>query len=206
MNIYRPYTYLIGWPHLNKYYYGVRYAKKCNPSDLWISYFTSSKIVKQLRKEHGEPNIKEIRKTFDDPQSARLWEYKVLKRLNCVKDPKWLNQSNTGETFFCIEQTPEHIANAAAAKRGKKLTPEHCANIAAAMTGKKQTLEHIAKRVEVNRGKKLTPEQSQAQSERQRGKKRGPQSPEQKQARSIWQTGKKRGSYRPRSPKLLQIR
>lgn len=28
----QPYTYLIGWSKLNKWYYGVRYSKKCK----WI--------------------------------------------------------------------------------------------------------------------------------------------------------------------------
>jgi len=121
MDIYNiPYTYVIGWTHLNKYYYGVRYARKCNPADLWITYFTSSKYVQQLRKKEGEPDIKEIRKTFDDSQSARLWEYKVLKRLNCVKDPKWLNQSNAGETFFSSEKPKGHQVGSKNSMFGKK--------------------------------------------------------------------------------------
>jgi hypothetical protein len=174
MNIYIPYTYLIGWTHLNKYYYGVRYAKKCNPSDLWISYFTSSKNVKQLRKEEGEPDVIQVRKLFVNPQSALLWEHKVLKRLNSVKDPKWLNQSNAGATFFRTEQTPTIRAKIAAAKLGKKQTPEHNANIAAGLLGKKRGPSPL-------KGKKQTPEQSQAKSIRQTGKKRGPRSEEAKQ-------------------------
>jgi len=31
------YTYLIGWSKLKKYYYGVRFAKKSNPKDLWVN-------------------------------------------------------------------------------------------------------------------------------------------------------------------------
>jgi len=46
MFIHIPYTYLIGWTSTNKYYYGVRFAKNCNPSELFITYFTSSKHVK----------------------------------------------------------------------------------------------------------------------------------------------------------------
>lgn len=49
-----PYTYLLGWPEIDKWYYGVRYAKKCHPSDLWVTYKTSSRhvdsIVKQKKK------------------------------------------------------------------------------------------------------------------------------------------------------------
>jgi hypothetical protein len=57
MSTHTPYTYLIGWSSTNKFYYGVRYAKKCNPSELFISYFTSSKHVKSYMKKHGNPDI-----------------------------------------------------------------------------------------------------------------------------------------------------
>ena len=67
-----PYTYLIGWSKLNKYYYGVRYAKNCHPSDLWTKYFTSSKYVKQFREENGEPDIIEIRKTFSNIKEIKF--------------------------------------------------------------------------------------------------------------------------------------
>lgn len=80
-----PFTYLIGWSKTKIFYYGVRYANKCNPTDLWTIYFTSSKHVKKYRQEHGEPDIIQIRKTFNDSSSALTWEAKVLKRLNCAK-------------------------------------------------------------------------------------------------------------------------
>lgn len=97
MSIYqKPYTYLIGWSHLNKYYYGVRYSKKCNPADLWVSYFTSSKHVQQLREQEGEPDIKQVRKIFTDTKSAILWEAKVLRRLDVLKKNKWLNMNIAG--------------------------------------------------------------------------------------------------------------
>lgn len=99
MSIYQPYTYHIAWSKTNKHYYGVRYAKNCNPNDFWISYFTSSKIVQQYRKEHGEPDVIEIRKTFDSAEKARLWESKVLQKLNVLKSEKWLNANISGEKF-----------------------------------------------------------------------------------------------------------
>lgn len=89
------YTYLIGWSKENKYYYGVRYAKNCMPSDLWNTYFTSSVFVKQHRKLYGEPDIVQVRQVFgNNSQKAKLWEDKVLKRLNVKNNLKWLNQSN----------------------------------------------------------------------------------------------------------------
>ena len=101
MNIYSPYTYRIAWTSINKHYYGVRYAKGCHPSDFWVKYFTSSKEVKKYRELYGEPDIIEIRKTFNSAELARLWEFKVLKRLNAVKSEMWLNASVGGKEFYC---------------------------------------------------------------------------------------------------------
>jgi len=183
MDIYIPYTYLIGWSHLNKYYYGVRYSKKCNPSDLWVIYFTSSKIVKHYRIEHGEPDVIQIRKLFHNPQSARLWEHKVLKRLNCVKDTKWLNQSNNGETFFSIERSPERRQKQSIAMTGKKFGPqseEQKRNTSIRMTGVKrgpQSPEHKAKRAASRRGVQSPVKGKKQSSEtiaKRTGVKRGP--------------------------------
>tara|TARA_B110000503_G_scaffold24322_1_gene38379 strand:+ start:696 stop:1328 length:633 start_codon:yes stop_codon:yes gene_type:complete len=86
-----PYTYLLGWSKTNKYYYGVRYAKDCDPTDLWTTYFTSSKHVKHYSNKHGKPDIIDIRETFDSVESATEWENKVLKRMSVVNDSRFLN-------------------------------------------------------------------------------------------------------------------
>lgn len=89
-----PYTYLIGWPNLDKWYYGVRYSKTCQPNDLWNPYKTSSNIVKKFIAEHGDPPVKLIRKCFYGKlaiQQAQKWENRVLKKLKVVKKTKWLN-------------------------------------------------------------------------------------------------------------------
>ena len=94
---YIPYTYLIGWAKLNKWYYGVEYSvvsKIANPENLWTVYFTSSKEVKKFREQNGEPDVLQIRKTFTAAEGARLWEEKVLKRLNVIEDDKWLNKND----------------------------------------------------------------------------------------------------------------
>lgn len=95
MNDRIPYTYLIGWSNLDKWYYGVRYRKGSNPSELWVKYFTSSKVVKQFRKLNGEPDIIIIRRIFEDIDSARNWERTVLKRMKVVENDKWLNQTDS---------------------------------------------------------------------------------------------------------------
>lgn len=47
-----------------------------------------------MRKEYGEPDVIRIRKTFDCPQKARIYEQKVLKRINAVKDDRFLNRTD----------------------------------------------------------------------------------------------------------------
>lgn len=86
-----PYTYLIGWTKQKKYYYGVRYAKGCKPKELWKSYFTSSKHVKQFREEYGEPDVIQVRKTFKCSSDARNWENKVLNRIGAKDRIDFLN-------------------------------------------------------------------------------------------------------------------
>lgn len=100
MTIYTPYTYLIGWSAHNKFYYGVRFGKNCNPCDLWVSYFTSSKVVKQFRIDHGEPDIIQIRKTFSNRKDAARWEEKVLIRMNVSKNDKFLNKASIKNHWF----------------------------------------------------------------------------------------------------------
>ena len=95
-----PYTYLIGWSHKNTWYYGVQYAKNCNPDNLWKKYFTSSKYVKSFREQHGEPDIIQIRKIFNSVKKARLWEEKVIEKMNCVHSNNWLNRNVAGQDFY----------------------------------------------------------------------------------------------------------
>ena len=90
----KAYTYLIGWPDHNKWYYGVRYAKGADPADLWNPYTTSSNHVKSFVGEHGDPSVRLIRRVFEDTISARLWEHRVLKRMRVVGDDRWLNKTD----------------------------------------------------------------------------------------------------------------
>jgi hypothetical protein len=98
---YIPYTYLIGWTTINKWYYGSRTARNykclyksgCHPDDLFNTYFTSSKEVSNLIKEHGHPDIIQIRKTFpNNPKNALRWEGKVLRMLKIGTKNHWINR------------------------------------------------------------------------------------------------------------------
>ena len=98
MNIYvtdrTPYTYLIGWSKLNTYYYGLRFAEGCHPAELWRTYFTSSIYVAEFVKQHGNPDIIEIRKTFTVIPTAQLWEHRVLKRMKVIHRNDFLNRTD----------------------------------------------------------------------------------------------------------------
>lgn len=89
-----PYTYLIGWSKQNLWYYGVRFAKNCNPNDLFIKYFTSSKYVKDTIAIYGNPDIIQIRKTFSCINKAREWEKKVLIKIKAKSRNDFLNRSD----------------------------------------------------------------------------------------------------------------
>ena len=96
----KPYTYLIGWSKYNKWYYGARYSKNCHPNDLWNTYFTSSKIVKNLRKELGEPDVIQIRKIFKTREKTCKCEFKILKKIfESRKYDIWINRSFGGQRF-----------------------------------------------------------------------------------------------------------
>jgi hypothetical protein len=137
-----PYTYLIGWSRISKYYYGVRYSKDCHPNDLWITYFTSSNLVKDLRQQHGDPDIIQVRRTFESRERAILWEHKVLTRLNILHESKWLNQS-VGGVIAILQQSSEHIRKRTSNKnhhpRQREIALRALKKATAANIGKKQT-------------------------------------------------------------------
>lgn len=137
-----PYTYLIGWSQYSKYYYGVRYAKGCSPEDLWVTYFTSSKLVSDYRARFGDPDIIQVRKIFTSRESAIQWEYKVLSRLNVLTEDKWLNQSVGGTVSIC-KQSSEHIRKRTI---NKKHHPQQ----------RELALKALQKAVEANTGRKQT--------------------------------------------------
>ena len=99
MNIYIPFTYIIGWSQHRQFYYGCKYAQGCHPSDLWESYFTSSKYVEKFRKEYGEPDIIKIHRTFLDKDSCVAFENHYLTKINAKDHPLFLNESNGGKDF-----------------------------------------------------------------------------------------------------------
>lgn len=95
----KPYTYLIGWRHLDTWYYGVRFAKNCSPDDLWTKYKTSSHHVKEFAKQHGDPDVIRVHKLFDSKDDACEYEDRFLRRVKAHKNPRFLNQAIGNQKF-----------------------------------------------------------------------------------------------------------
>lgn len=100
------YTYLLRWSKQDKSYYGVRYKDSASLEDLCITYFSSSKYVKEFIKVNGLPDIICVRKIFNSKIDAKKWEEKVIRRLNATKRENWLNKGNAN-SFRSIVMTNE---------------------------------------------------------------------------------------------------
>jgi hypothetical protein len=145
----KPFTYLIGWKCLNIYYYGVRYSKDSDPNQLWISYFTSSKYVREFVEKNGDPDIIQVRKVFSCPNKAREWERRVLMKINAVDNDKFLNKgipargfglSNVGvnNPFYNKTHTQMSRKKMSIARAGVPKDPEWKARMSALKKGKKR--------------------------------------------------------------------
>ena len=135
MPIYTPYTYLVGWSELRLYYYGVRYAKGCHPDDFWQTYFTSSKYVSENRENYGEPDVRQIRKTFKTAEDAIAWENKVIRRMALHQNEEFLNK--------CAypAMSPDIMSKRKVWNKGKKTGPlseEHRKKLSSVRKGKKK--------------------------------------------------------------------
>ena len=152
------YTYLIGWKKQNKFYYGARWAKNCKPTDLWCTYFTSSKHVKSFYKENGDPDVIQIRKIFDDSEKCKAYERRVLLKLNVLQKDMWLNKNINGQFLPSGPQSTQHITKrieksiATKIKNGTlhspawtaKTHPEYAKRVSLGLKGKAKTPDHVA--------------------------------------------------------------
>jgi len=103
------YTYHLYHVPTRKHYYGVRYSKNAKISDLWNTYFTSSKLVHNLIEEYGKESfVPTIRKIFESPEEAVNWESAFLKKVNAKHNQNWINQHNGDGKFLTIGKCSEY--------------------------------------------------------------------------------------------------
>lgn len=185
---YVPFVYLLKFLPTGELYYGSRTGKKSHPADLWNRYFSSSKIVKKLIKEHGKDSFEyEIRKTFETKEEALEYEHRFLKRVNAKKNPKFLNKTN-GAKNFIGNQNGSKASDKTRLKMSKsalgRAKTEECRYKLGVCRLGKELPEHIRATMRKPKG-----HMSEANKESRRGprgpnkKKRGPMLEEHKQLR-----------------------
>jgi hypothetical protein len=102
-----PYVYIVGFSKLRKYYLGVRVRKGCHPSEFGKVYRSSSKKVKELWEEYGEPDLQIILRAFESASDAIEHEVKCLRYLDVLNNDNWLNENIAGaiSPAKCVEGT-----------------------------------------------------------------------------------------------------
>jgi hypothetical protein len=90
------YVYRITFLPTDQYYIGYRGSKNATPSDLLATYFTSSKVVARLIKEHGVDKFaKEILAEFDTGVEAYEYEQQLLREHDVEANTQMLNKRLT---------------------------------------------------------------------------------------------------------------
>lgn len=108
LNKYQPYTYLIRFKPTGQLYYGCSTSIGCSPDDLWVRYFTSSKIVKGLIAEHGADSFEIVSiKLHETREDALKWEELYLVSVQAAQSNLYLNKSNGAKNFVCNGHTEE---------------------------------------------------------------------------------------------------
>ncbi len=187
-----PFTYLIGWKRLNTFYYGVRYCPSAAPSTLWTTYFTSSKRVKEFRKQHGEPDVVQVRRTFKTPTQARKWELTVIRRLKMVLRQDFLNQTDRpAPSFKGRKHTQSAKSKVSALHSGRKLSEEHKRKISQSHTGKCLSDEHKEKLREAGKNQRQSLETREKRKASLKGKKKSPE-----HVRAVVEAKKRRAAER----------
>lgn len=165
----RPFLYLISWTELNASYVGIKWAKGCQPIDLWTKYFTSSCLVKELRDDYGEPDHVEVlcEGSVDDVLEL---EAAIISEFALHLDSRWLNRAIGNKGFRgAVVASDEHRTKLSKALKGKPKPegfgqrsterqtgkpkpwnrgpkpPEYCAAMSARMMGHKLSEETKAK-------------------------------------------------------------
>jgi len=154
-----PFTYTVRFKPTGQYYYGYRGRKGCDPSDLWTTYFTSSKIVAELIRIHGPDSFEpRVRKIFSTAIDAQKWERKVLQKLDARNNKSLLNQSNGGRGFRLASHSEESRKKISTSRTGITFSDEHKKNIGIAARGRITSL-HTKEKISIAlRGKVVSQE------------------------------------------------
>ncbi|ANN86030.1 hypothetical protein [Salmonella phage S115] len=100
-------------------YYGCRHAKNCHPKELWVKYFTSSKVVQSLISQHGPDYFThEVIMLCQDGEEALQVEAQLIESVHT--NPLCLNRFHVkkdgslvyfGRTGPLSEEAKAHLSN-----------------------------------------------------------------------------------------------
>lgn len=135
----KPYTYIITHSITGEFYIGSRSANRTQAStDLWRSYFTSSKLILERIKSEGTDSfVAQVINEFDTPEEAFAAEQLLISEH--ISNPLCLNktyQLNGKQAFLTTGTKREHSTETrqkisqslrAGAHRTYKRTDEHLA-------------------------------------------------------------------------------
>lgn len=180
----RPFIYVVMWTHLNQAYLGVRFARGCDPSDLWKTYFTSSTYVAEFRKQNGEPDRIEVLETFLTAKEAIAAEKDIISIFELHRSPVFLNRNCAG-TFVMDDVVRQKISSSkmgikhseqsklkmSKSRKGRVMSEETRAKISASRKGWKASEETTAKLSQSLKGRQFSEEHRKKISAANQGKK-----------------------------------
>ena len=122
-----PFGYYLYHLPTGQHYCGIRHANMCHPDQLWTSYFTSSKVVRQRIESFGHDSfLPFVCCTFESSQEALAWEHAILTHINAAEDPMWINRHNGGTQFrgplYHSDATKSRLS---ARLKGRIITEDH---------------------------------------------------------------------------------
>jgi hypothetical protein len=135
-----PYTYCITHKITGLSYYGRNAARGCHPKNFWVTYFTTSNIVKQIINQESKDIFKpKIMRIFDNAAECQQHEVKFLTKINAATNPKMYNRHN-GSSKFCNTSGYPHTEKSknkiSSANKGKPKSVEHRKKLSIAHIGK----------------------------------------------------------------------
>lgn len=74
----QPYFYILKHKYTGRLYVGSQYGKTSNPSNIWSTYFTSSKFIKEIILNEGKDSFEVLKVT--ERLDARKYEARYLQR------------------------------------------------------------------------------------------------------------------------------
>ena len=153
ISIYQPYVYELTFLPTGQRYIGCEYGnvkKVAHPSNFWSTYFTSSRIIRELRENHDDQTdwshrILSVHATEEETLDE---EQRLLLKYNAAYNPMFLNRAQNGNKPSFRGGTHSDEVKKKLSKLNKGVPKPQ---ISKALTGRKLSKEAIEKREETKR-------------------------------------------------------